>query len=74
FRLEKESLALAASELRKGARPAYRARLLMLIVGNVLNWLLAAYGLLRQGGDFAGHMLLLLLGNALLHMLFYLGM
>ncbi|XP_045768907.1 SID1 transmembrane family member 1-like [Maniola jurtina] len=74
FRLEKSSLVLAASELRKGARPMYRARLIMLIVGNALNWMLAAYGLLQQSGDFAGHMLVVLLGNALLYMLFYLGM
>lgn len=41
---EKESLALAASELRKGAAPMYRARLIMLVVGNALNWMLALYG------------------------------
>lgn len=41
---EKESLALAASELRKGAAPLYRARLIMLVVGNALNWMLALYG------------------------------
>ena len=46
----------------------------MLVAGNALNWALAAYGLLRHGSDFAGHMLQVLLGNALVYMGFYLGM
>ncbi|XP_050346973.1 SID1 transmembrane family member 1-like isoform X2 [Nymphalis io] len=44
FRLEKESLAQAASELRKGSRPLYRARLVLLLVANALNWMLAIFG------------------------------
>ncbi|XP_050346972.1 SID1 transmembrane family member 1-like isoform X1 [Nymphalis io] len=74
FRLEKESLAQAASELRKGSRPLYRARLVLLLVANALNWMLAIFGLLKQGSDFAGHMLQVLLGNALMYMVFYLAM
>ncbi|CAH2107898.1 unnamed protein product [Euphydryas editha] len=75
FRLEKESLAAAAQELRKPlSRPLYRARLVLLLLANALNWMLAIFGLLRQGGDFAGHMLQVLLGNALMYMVFYLSM
>ncbi|XP_047530128.1 SID1 transmembrane family member 1-like [Vanessa atalanta] len=74
FRLEKESLAQAASELRKGSRPLYRARLVLLLVANALNWMLAIFGLMKQGSDFAGHMLQVLLGNALMYMVFYLAM
>ncbi|XP_045534667.1 SID1 transmembrane family member 1 isoform X2 [Papilio machaon] len=74
FRLEKHSLQEAARELRRGARPLYGARLAILLAGNALNWLLAIYGLVRQSGDFAGHMLQVLLGNTLLHMVSYLAL
>ncbi|KPJ13349.1 SID1 transmembrane family member 1 [Papilio machaon] len=74
FRLEKHSLQEAARELRRGARPLYGARLAILLAGNALNWLLAVYGLVRQSGDFAGHMLQVLLGNTLLHMVSYLAL
>ncbi|XP_032514912.2 SID1 transmembrane family member 2-like isoform X2 [Danaus plexippus] len=71
FRLEKQSLAAATSELR---RPRYVTRLVLLLIANALNWLLAIYGLLQHKRDFAGHMLQILLGNALVHMCCYLGM
>ncbi|CAK1601446.1 unnamed protein product [Parnassius mnemosyne] len=72
FRLEKESVAEAARELRRSARPLYSARLALLLLANALNWMLAAYGLVRQTSDFAGHMLQVLLGNTLLYMVAYL--
>ncbi|CAG4961741.1 unnamed protein product [Parnassius apollo] len=72
FRLEKESVAEAAREMRRSARPLYSARLALLLLANALNWMLAAYGLVRQTSDFAGHMLQVLLGNTLLYMAAYL--
>ncbi|CAG9578060.1 unnamed protein product [Danaus chrysippus] len=69
--LEKQSLAAATSELR---RPRYVTRLVLLLIANALNWLLAIYGLLQHKRDFAGHMLQILLGNALVHLCCYLGM
>ncbi|CAH0714033.1 unnamed protein product, partial [Brenthis ino] len=74
LRFEKQSLVTAASELRTGARPLYRTRLAMLLLINGLNWLFAIYGLLGHSRDFAGHMLQVLLGNALVYMGFYLVM
>ncbi|XP_072939220.1 SID1 transmembrane family member 1-like [Epargyreus clarus] len=74
FRLEKESVAEAARELRKGLQPLYSTRLVMLLIGNAVNWLFAIYGLLTQTSDFAGHLLQVLLCNALLYMVFYLAM
>ncbi|CAG4967023.1 unnamed protein product [Colias eurytheme] len=74
FRLEKQYLAAAASELRRDARPLYGARLVLLLIANALNWLFAIYGLLKQGADFASHILQVLLGNTLMYMVFYLAM
>ncbi|CAF4905303.1 unnamed protein product [Pieris macdunnoughi] len=74
LRFEKQSLAAAASELRSGARPLYGARLLLLLIANAVNWAFAIYGLIRQGSDFASHMLQVLLGNTLLYMICYLAM
>ncbi|XP_041986679.1 SID1 transmembrane family member 1-like isoform X2 [Aricia agestis] len=73
-RLEKQSLTLAAAELRKDLRPLYGARMVMLVIGNALNWSFAFYGLVTQSSDFAGHLLTVLLGNALVYMVFYLAM
>lgn len=45
---EKESLAVAARSLRslpaRGIRPLYTARLVMLVIANIVNWLFALYG------------------------------
>lgn len=41
---EKESVAEAARELRKGLQPLYTTRLVMLLIGNAVNWLFAIYG------------------------------
>ncbi|CAB3250871.1 unnamed protein product [Arctia plantaginis] len=78
FRLEKESLQVAARELRSlprcGLRPLYISRMVMLLIANAVNWGFALYGLFTQGGDFASHMLMTLLANTLLYMVFYLAM
>ncbi|KAM3959594.1 sid-1-related gene3 [Aphomia sociella] len=78
FRLEKESLQVAARELRSvptsGIRPLYTTRLILLLIANAVNWAFALYGLLKQSADFASHLLNLLLCNTLLYMIFYLAM
>lgn len=78
FRLEKESLQVAARGLRSlpqsGIRPLYTARLVMLVIANAVNWAFALYGLFTQSADFASHLLIVLLSNTLMHMIFYLTM
>ncbi|XP_030036425.2 SID1 transmembrane family member 2 isoform X1 [Manduca sexta] len=78
FRLEKESLAVAARELRslpaRGVRPLYTARLVMLLIANAVNWGFALYGLFTQTADIASHLLSVLLCNTLLYIVFYLVM
>ncbi|XP_060803622.1 SID1 transmembrane family member 1 [Amyelois transitella] len=72
FRFEKQSLQTAALQLSRP--PLYTPRLVALLVANALNWAFALYGLFTQDGDFAGHLLTLLLGNTLLHLMYYLAM
>ncbi|KAJ8721751.1 hypothetical protein PYW07_002526 [Mythimna separata] len=78
FRFEKESLQQAARSVAdmpaRGLRPLYTARLVMLLIANAVNWGFALYGLFTQSGDFAGHLLSVLLTNTLLYMVFYLSM
>ncbi|XP_048480438.1 SID1 transmembrane family member 2 [Plutella xylostella] len=78
FRLERETLQRAARELaampRRGVRPLYKTRLVLLLIANSVNWLLALYGLWKQSADIASHLLELLLINTLLYMSFYLVM
>ncbi|CAG9113640.1 unnamed protein product [Plutella xylostella] len=78
FRLERETLQRAARELaampRRGVRPLYKTRLVLLLIANSVNWVLALYGLWKQNPDIAGHLLELLLINTLLYMTFYLVM
>lgn len=48
--------------------------MVMLLIANAVNWGFALYGLFTQGGDFASHLLFVLLANTLLYMVFYLAM
>uniref|UniRef100_A0A2A4K1B3 Uncharacterized protein n=1 Tax=Heliothis virescens TaxID=7102 RepID=A0A2A4K1B3_HELVI len=75
FRLEKQSVQEAVAALpARGLRPLYAPRLVMLLIGNAVNWAFALYGLFTQSADFAGHLLSVLLCNTLLYMVFYLSM
>ncbi|XP_047986915.1 SID1 transmembrane family member 1-like isoform X2 [Leguminivora glycinivorella] len=74
FRLEKQSLFVAARGLQPRSRPLYAARLVLLLIANAVNWVFAIYGLFIQVADFASHLLNVLLANTLLYMLFYLTM
>ncbi|XP_063374990.1 uncharacterized protein LOC134662645 [Cydia amplana] len=74
FRLEKQSLFVAARGFQPRSRPLYAARLVLLLIANAVNWMFAIYGLFMQAADFASHLLNVLLANTLLYMLFYLTM
>ncbi|XP_063532121.1 SID1 transmembrane family member 1-like [Cydia strobilella] len=74
FRLEKQSLFVAARGFQPRSRPLYAARLVLLLIANAVNWMFAIYGLFVQAADFASHLLNVLLANTLLYMLFYLTM
>ncbi|XP_063382962.1 SID1 transmembrane family member 1-like isoform X1 [Cydia fagiglandana] len=74
FRLEKQSLFVAARGFQPRSRPLYAARLVLLLIANAVNWVFAIYGLFMQAADFASHLLNVLLANTLLYMLFYLTM
>ncbi|XP_046576282.1 SID1 transmembrane family member 1-like [Haliotis rubra] len=58
----------------KCARPTYRDRFFLLLVGNAINWAFAIYGAIQQPADFASYLLAIFIGNLLLYCLFYILM
>ncbi|XP_069115745.1 SID1 transmembrane family member 1-like isoform X2 [Argopecten irradians] len=54
--------------------PMYKDRLLILFIGNVLNWSFAIYGAVTWPSDFASYLLGIFIGNLLLYCLFYIIM
>ncbi|XP_076310308.1 SID1 transmembrane family member 1-like isoform X2 [Tachypleus tridentatus] len=55
-------------------RPMYMDRLMLLLVGNFVNWLLAGYGLYTQPRDVASYLVSLFITNLLLYVAFYIIM
>ncbi|OWF47673.1 SID1 transmembrane family member 1-like [Mizuhopecten yessoensis] len=54
--------------------PMYKDRLVILFIGNVLNWSFAIYGAVTRPSDFASYLLGIFIGNLLLYSLFYIIM
>ncbi|XP_065561244.1 SID1 transmembrane family member 1-like [Artemia franciscana] len=55
-------------------RPMYPDRMILLAIGNLFNWALAAYGLHTQPPDFASYQLAIFITNLMLYTLFYIVM
>ncbi|CAH0712974.1 unnamed protein product, partial [Brenthis ino] len=72
--LARRAVAALRARGRAALRPARPARALLLAVVNVCNWALAAYGMYEHNGDFARHLLAVLLGNTLLHTCCYVAL
>jgi len=56
------------------ARPVYVDRLIMLGIGNTINWALMVFGLVTTPKDFSSYLLAILIVNLLLYMAFYIIM
>uniref|UniRef100_A0A8C3S1K7 SID1 transmembrane family member 2 n=1 Tax=Chelydra serpentina TaxID=8475 RepID=A0A8C3S1K7_CHESE len=54
--------------------PMYVDRMVLLVMGNIINWSLAAYGLIVQPNDFASYLLAIGICNLLLYFAFYIIM
>ncbi|KAJ0183005.1 hypothetical protein K1T71_000981 [Dendrolimus kikuchii] len=54
--------------------PTYCGRCVLLIIANLSNWAIAAYGVSQHSRDFASHLLLVLMSNLFLYTLFYIVM
>ncbi|KAJ8707802.1 hypothetical protein PYW07_011479 [Mythimna separata] len=54
--------------------PTYCGRCVLLIIANLANWAIAAYGVAQHSRDFASHLLLVLMSNLFLYTLFYIVM
>ncbi|KAM9032144.1 SID1 transmembrane family member 1 isoform X3 [Sarcophilus harrisii] len=56
------------------SRPLYMDRMVLLIVGNLVNWSFALFGLVYRPRDFASYMLGIFICNLLLYLAFYIIM
>ncbi|NXJ10335.1 SIDT2 protein, partial [Odontophorus gujanensis] len=60
--------------VRQCSGPMYVDRMVLLVMGNIINWSLAAYGLLVRPNDFASYLLAIGICNLLLYFAFYIIM
>ncbi|XP_029795161.1 SID1 transmembrane family member 1 isoform X4 [Suricata suricatta] len=56
------------------SRPLYMDRMVLLIMGNLVNWSFALFGLIYRPRDFASYMLGIFICNLLLYLAFYIIM
>ncbi|KAJ6658273.1 hypothetical protein lerEdw1_020545 [Lerista edwardsae] len=57
--------------IQQCSRPMYMDRMVLLIVGNLVNWSFAIFGLVYRPKDFASYMLGIFICNLLLYLAFY---
>ncbi|XP_038255171.1 SID1 transmembrane family member 1 isoform X6 [Dermochelys coriacea] len=60
--------------IQQCSRPTYMDRMVLLIVGNLVNWSFAVFGLVYRPRDFASYMLGIFICNLLLYLAFYIIM
>ncbi|XP_040183593.1 SID1 transmembrane family member 2 isoform X2 [Rana temporaria] len=60
--------------VRQCSPPMYVDRMVLLVMGNIINWSLAAYGLIERPNDFASYLLAIGICNLLLYFAFYIIM
>ncbi|XP_062873161.1 SID1 transmembrane family member 2 isoform X2 [Trichomycterus rosablanca] len=60
--------------IRQCSGPMYIDRMVLLVMGNIVNWSLAAYGLIKKPNDFASYLLAIAICNLLLYFAFYIIM
>ncbi|XP_028174720.1 SID1 transmembrane family member 1-like isoform X2 [Ostrinia furnacalis] len=78
FRLDGGVVCRAARELitrpLAAITPTHCGRCVLLVIANLSNWAIAAYGVSQHSRDFASHLLLVLMSNLFLYTLFYIVM
>ncbi|XP_063060943.1 SID1 transmembrane family member 2 isoform X2 [Engraulis encrasicolus] len=60
--------------IRTCSGPMYIDRMVLLVMGNIVNWSLAGYGLTEMPSDFASYLLAIAICNLLLYFAFYIIM
>ncbi|XP_030632635.1 SID1 transmembrane family member 2-like [Chanos chanos] len=60
--------------IRQCSGPMYIDRMVLLVIGNIVNWSLAAYGLIKKPNNFASYLLVIAICNLLLYFAFYIIM
>ncbi|XP_070549049.1 SID1 transmembrane family member 1-like [Ptychodera flava] len=72
--ISRDRLGKSFQALRKCSRPKYPARIVLLLVGNVINLSFALYGAIAQPQNFASHLLYVFLANSAWYIGFYITM
>ncbi|XP_040836404.1 SID1 transmembrane family member 1 isoform X5 [Ochotona curzoniae] len=60
--------------MQQCSRPLYMDRMVLLVMGNLVNWSFALFGLIYRPRDFASYMLGIFICNLLLYLAFYIIM
>ncbi|XP_054569943.1 SID1 transmembrane family member 1 isoform X5 [Eptesicus fuscus] len=68
------AMVLYTDFIHQCSRPLYMDRMVLLVVGNLINWSFALFGLIYRPRDFASYMLGIFIGNLLLYLAFYIIM
>lgn len=55
-------------------RPMYPDRMILLVFGNLINWVIAVYGAVYHSSDFATYLLGIFIGNLMIYCTFYIIM
>ncbi|XP_062571062.1 SID1 transmembrane family member 2-like [Saccostrea cucullata] len=55
-------------------RPMYPDRMVLLVFGNIINWVIAVYGAVYHSPDFATYLLGIFIGNLMIYCTFYIIM
>ncbi|KAM6474987.1 SID1 transmembrane family member 1 isoform 2-T2 [Liasis olivaceus] len=64
-------IVLYTDYIQQCSRPMYIDRMILLVVGNLVNWSFAIFGLVYRPRDFASYMLGIFICNLLLYLAFY---
>uniref|UniRef100_A0A670ZAI3 SID1 transmembrane family member 1 n=1 Tax=Pseudonaja textilis TaxID=8673 RepID=A0A670ZAI3_PSETE len=65
------AIVLYTDYIQQCSRPMYMDRMILLVVGNLVNWSFAIFGLVYRPRDFASYMLGIFICNLLLYLAFY---
>ncbi|XP_071957850.1 SID1 transmembrane family member 1-like isoform X2 [Antedon mediterranea] len=65
---------LIRTDFLRCSKPVYTDRMVVLLIGNAVNWSLIIVGLVKQPKDFASFLLAIFIVNLLLYLMFYIIM
>ncbi|KAL3885454.1 hypothetical protein ACJMK2_025511 [Sinanodonta woodiana] len=65
---------LFRTDIFRCTKPMYLHRIVLLLIGGVINWTIALFGAITNPGNFASYLLAIFIGNLILYCVFYIIM